>query len=203
MRRRPGPGKPWADLHEIRGVARAGRGDFAGAIDDYSQALELRPGQPRVLTLRGLAYLVSDAPRLALRDFDAALRLDAFERRGPRRPGPGAGPPGRPPRRGRRGRGIAPPRSATQCAAGLQRRPHLRPGGHRGGRGGRRKGPLAVRLVERYQDRAVALVKAGAGADPGRSPRGVLAGQVATDPALRPLQRRLRSLQPAGAANSP
>ena len=45
-------GKPWADLHEIRGLARAGHRDFAGAIADYTLALEQRPGQPRVLCSR-------------------------------------------------------------------------------------------------------------------------------------------------------
>ena len=60
----------------FRGLARAGRQDFSGAITDYTLALEHRPGQSRVLISRGLTYLVSDAPRMALVDFTAALRLD-------------------------------------------------------------------------------------------------------------------------------
>ena len=61
--------------------------DFAGAIDDYTQALALEPGRAPLYTHRGWAYLVSDAPRLALHDFEEAVRLapaspDAYTGRG-------------------------------------------------------------------------------------------------------------------------
>ena len=69
-------GKPWADLHEIRGLARAARKDFIAAIADYTMALEEHPGQTRVLISRGKTYLVKDSPKLALNDFEEALRLD-------------------------------------------------------------------------------------------------------------------------------
>ena len=80
-------GKPSAELFESRGLARAGREDYSGAIQDYTQALALEPGRPTPLIQRGWAYLVSDAPKLALHDFDEAIRIapddpDAYNGRG-------------------------------------------------------------------------------------------------------------------------
>jgi tetratricopeptide (TPR) repeat protein len=69
-------GKPSAVLYEIRGLARARRKDLAGAIEDYTQSLALRPGQSTVHAHRGWAYLVSGAARLAWHDFDEAIGLD-------------------------------------------------------------------------------------------------------------------------------
>jgi tetratricopeptide (TPR) repeat protein/tRNA A-37 threonylcarbamoyl transferase component Bud32 len=188
-------GKPWADIHEIRGVARAGRGDWAGAIDDYSQALVLRPGRPAVLTLRGLAYVVSDSPRLALRDFDAALRLD----------GSNAEAHG--------GRGLALARLGDHRAAAAAAEESLRhdPTSARrtanaariyaqaaiaAGEDVTRKGPMAVSLVDRYQDRAVALVRLALERTPADRRAAFWQSEISTDPALRPIQRRLRPLQP-------
>jgi len=195
-------GKPWADIHEIRGVARAGRGDFAGAIADYSQALVLRPGQPRVLSLRGLAYLVSSAPRLALRDFDEALRQDASN-------GEAHG-----------GRGLALVRLGDHRAAVAAAEESLRhdPATARRASNAARiyaqaalaaaaevtqNGPMAVTLVDRYQDRAVALVKLALERTPADRRAEYWHSQVSTDPALRPLQRRLRLIQPSGTAIGP
>jgi tetratricopeptide (TPR) repeat protein/tRNA A-37 threonylcarbamoyl transferase component Bud32 len=195
-------GKPWADIHEIRGVARAGGGDFAGAIDDYSQALALRPGQPRVLSLRGLAYLVSSAPRLALRDFDEALRLDGSN-------GEAHG-----------GRGLALARLGDHRAAVAAAEESLRhdpPTARRASNAARvyalaaiaaaeevtRKGPMAVALVDRYQDRAVALVELALERTPADRRAEYWQSQVSTDPALRPLQRRLRLIQPARTVIAP
>ena len=45
-------GQPWPGLFEVRGLARASQADYAGAIDDYSHALEIRPGQSRLLSAR-------------------------------------------------------------------------------------------------------------------------------------------------------
>ena len=180
-------GKPWADIHEIRGVARAGRGDFAGAIDDYSQALVLRPGQPRVLSLRGLAYLASDSPRLALGDFDEALRLDASsaEAHG--------------------GRGLALVRLGDHRAAVAAAEESLRhdPASPRRALNAARiyaQAAIAAAMRSRAKgQRAVAAGRslpgprrgageAGAGADPGRSPCRVLAepGQHRSGPAPAP-----------------
>jgi tetratricopeptide (TPR) repeat protein/tRNA A-37 threonylcarbamoyl transferase component Bud32 len=68
-------GKGTADLFEIRGLARAHRKDYAGAIADYTQALALS-SRASLYAHRGWAHLVSEAPRLALHDFDEAVRLD-------------------------------------------------------------------------------------------------------------------------------
>jgi tetratricopeptide (TPR) repeat protein/tRNA A-37 threonylcarbamoyl transferase component Bud32 len=195
-------GKPWADIHEIRGVARAGRGDFAGAIADYSQALVLRPGQSRVLNLRGLAYLASDAPRLALGDFDDALRLDASSAEA------------------HSGRGLALARLGDHCAAVVAAEESLRhdPASTRRAVNAARiyaqaalaaaaevtqKGPTAVALVDRYQDRAVALVKRALEQLPAERRAAFWQSQISADPALRPLQRRLRWLQPSRTAIGP
>ena len=195
-------GKPWADIHEIRGVARAGRGDFDGAIDDYSQTLVLRPGQSRMLSLRGMAYLASDAPRLALGDFDDALRLDdeSAEAHG--------------------GRGLALARLGDHRAAVAAAEESLRhdPASPRRASNAARiyaqaalaaaeevsqKGQLSVTLVDRYQDRAIALVKLALEQLPVDRRAAFGQSQISTDPALRPLQRRLRLIQPSRTAIGP
>jgi hypothetical protein len=55
---------------------------------------------------------------------------------------------------------------------------------------------MAVVLVDRYQDRAVALVKLALERTPADRRAAFWDSQISTDPALRPLQRRLRALQP-------
>ena len=37
-----------------------------------------KPADPRTLAYRGWAYLISDAPKLALADFDAALQHEGL-----------------------------------------------------------------------------------------------------------------------------
>ena len=68
-------GKPSAELYELRGLARSGRREYSGAIQDFTQALTIDPARPVPLIQRGWAYLVSGAPRLALTDFDQAVRV--------------------------------------------------------------------------------------------------------------------------------
>jgi tetratricopeptide (TPR) repeat protein len=68
-------GKPLESVYRGRGLARAELGQYPGAIDDYTKALELLPTSA-VQTYRGWAHLVCDSPRLALRDFELALQLD-------------------------------------------------------------------------------------------------------------------------------
>ncbi len=69
-------GRSSADLLGLRGLAKAKRNDFAGAIEDYTLALAIQPSSPIVRSRRGWAYLVSGAPRLALRDFEEVIRKD-------------------------------------------------------------------------------------------------------------------------------
>ena len=61
-------------------------GDYAGAVDDYTRALLIK-SDGEIQTHRGWAFFFADAPGLALRDFEEALRLnpgsvDAFIGRG-------------------------------------------------------------------------------------------------------------------------
>ncbi len=68
--------KPSAAIYELRGLARSDLKDFAGAIEDHTQAIALEPGRALLFLRRGDLYLVSDAPKLAKHDFDEAIRLD-------------------------------------------------------------------------------------------------------------------------------
>jgi tetratricopeptide (TPR) repeat protein/tRNA A-37 threonylcarbamoyl transferase component Bud32 len=71
-----GKSKASPELHELRALVRARLGNYAGAIEDDTKALELRPDQTSLLTRRGRLYLITQAPILALHDFDRALELD-------------------------------------------------------------------------------------------------------------------------------
>jgi Tfp pilus assembly protein PilF len=80
-------GAPAAEIDELRGLARAGRKDFAGAIGDYTRALAQRADSAVLYAYRGWAYLLSEAPKVALADFDSAVHLqpehaDAYAGRG-------------------------------------------------------------------------------------------------------------------------
>jgi tetratricopeptide (TPR) repeat protein len=74
-------GKPIAEILEIRGLARQARRDYAGAIADFTRALDVTPeSEPvprsRLLNRRGWGYQYADAPRLARSDFEESLRLE-------------------------------------------------------------------------------------------------------------------------------
>jgi tetratricopeptide (TPR) repeat protein len=68
-------GKPLESVYRGRGLARAELGQYPGAIDDFTKALELYPTST-VQAYRGWTHLVVDAPQLALRDFELAIELD-------------------------------------------------------------------------------------------------------------------------------
>jgi tetratricopeptide (TPR) repeat protein/tRNA A-37 threonylcarbamoyl transferase component Bud32 len=68
-------GEPTADVYLARGLIHAALREYAEAVDAYGRALALRT-DAQTLTDRGWAYLKLDAPRPALADFQAALRLD-------------------------------------------------------------------------------------------------------------------------------
>jgi serine/threonine protein kinase/tetratricopeptide (TPR) repeat protein len=68
-------GKPLESVYRGRGLARAELGQFPGAIEDFTKALELHPTSA-VQAFRGWTHLVVDAPKLALRDFELAIELD-------------------------------------------------------------------------------------------------------------------------------
>jgi tetratricopeptide (TPR) repeat protein len=68
-------GKPTPEAHRARGLLHAQRREYAKAVEAYTQALLLRRDAD-VLSNRGWAYLMQDALRPALDDFDAALKLN-------------------------------------------------------------------------------------------------------------------------------
>ena len=68
-------GKPRESVYRGRGLARAELGQYPGAIEDFTKALELHPTSA-VQAYRGWTHLVVDAPKLALRDFELAIELD-------------------------------------------------------------------------------------------------------------------------------
>jgi tetratricopeptide (TPR) repeat protein len=68
-------GKPLESVYRGRGLARTELGQYPGAIDDFTKALELHPTSA-VQAYRGWTYLVVDSPKLALRDFELAIELD-------------------------------------------------------------------------------------------------------------------------------
>src|SRR5262249_162045 len=69
-------GRPSPELLELRGLAKVKRNDFAGAIEDYTVALSLRPAVSSLYRRRGWAYLVSGAAHGAGGGFEEAVRLD-------------------------------------------------------------------------------------------------------------------------------
>ncbi len=68
-------GKPLESVYRGRGLARAELGRHAGAIEDFTKALEMAPTST-VQAYRGWMHLGVDAPKLAQRDFELAIELD-------------------------------------------------------------------------------------------------------------------------------
>ncbi len=68
-------GKPTPAMHKSRGLLHAQQRDYRAAVEAYTNALLLKE-DAETLSYRGWAYLMQEAARPALDDFDAALRLD-------------------------------------------------------------------------------------------------------------------------------
>ena len=68
-------GKPTPATHRARGLLHAQRREYRDAVAAYSLALVLKQDAD-ILSNRGWAYLMQEALRPALDDFDAALRLN-------------------------------------------------------------------------------------------------------------------------------
>lgn len=66
-----------ADRHHARGFAHRRRGDFRAAIQEYSRAIELRPGHFKALFNRGFAHHRMGEYAQAVADYTAALEVDA------------------------------------------------------------------------------------------------------------------------------
>jgi serine/threonine protein kinase/tetratricopeptide (TPR) repeat protein len=77
---------PLESVYRGRGLARSELGQFPGAIDDFTKALELKPTSA-VQAYRGWMHVIVGATQLAERDFELAIELDptnsdAFNGRG-------------------------------------------------------------------------------------------------------------------------
>jgi tetratricopeptide (TPR) repeat protein len=185
-------GKALPELYELRALARSRRGDYTGAIEDNTTALGLRPDWTRLLTRRGWLHLTVGAPKLALADFDRAIKRDpsngeAYE-----------------------GRGMAQVllgdyRAAVADAENALR--HGTPGNRLAyntariyaqaalaiGHETRRMGRDDVVLAHTYQDRAVDLATEAMRRTPAAEREEFWRSQIQADPALKPIIPRLRS----------
>ena len=183
--------RPTAEVFELRGLAKDRRKDFSGAIDDYTQALARRPDQPRLWNRRGWTHLVTNAVQLALEDFERAIRLDASD---------GDAYSGRGSARALLGQHRAAIADAEESLR------HGTPDARRDYIAGRiyvraalaaanevrQAGCAAVALTASYQDRAVTLIGDAVRRTPPGQRAAFVRDQVFTDPALRPIRRRLR-----------
>ncbi len=70
-------GRRSPELYALRALARTNLKDFSGAIDDDTAALELQLDSSILYARRGWLYLLEHADMLALRDFERAIKLDA------------------------------------------------------------------------------------------------------------------------------
>jgi tetratricopeptide (TPR) repeat protein len=183
-------------------LARDGVKDYAGAIEDATVALALSPDKARLLAQRGWSYILADAPRLALRDFEAVLRLDpsssnACSGRGTARV-----------RLGQLSEGLA---DAEQAVSLGPLTPRLLYNAGRiyaqaalvAGTEARKKGQEAVALVNRYQDRAVMLVREALKRLPADRRASFWRDSIQADAALSTLRRRIAAADLAGPVTSP
>jgi tetratricopeptide (TPR) repeat protein len=65
-----------AEVYQARGLIYAGTGKLPAAIEMYTLALRQNDEDTVTRCYRGWTYLLTDAVRLALRDFEACLRAD-------------------------------------------------------------------------------------------------------------------------------
>jgi tetratricopeptide (TPR) repeat protein/tRNA A-37 threonylcarbamoyl transferase component Bud32 len=181
-------GRPSPDVLELRGLAKVKRNDFAGAIEDYTVALSLRPGVSSLYCRRGWAYLVFGAAPLARRDFDEAIRLtpsgaEAYGGRGAALIALGRFREAAADAEESARRGRAEPRILYNAARTLAQAAEAA-----SGEVGRR-GRADTATVHRYQDRALKLLdRALQGTAPGQR-AAFWRDVVRTDQALRGVRR--------------
>jgi serine/threonine protein kinase/tetratricopeptide (TPR) repeat protein len=162
-------GKPLESVYRGRGLARAELGQFPGAIEDFTKALELHPTSA-VQAFRGWTHLVVDAPKLALRDFELAIELD--------------------PRNGDayNGRGLARVRLGREREAALDAAAALREGPS-----SPRLYYNAARIYAQcprpYHNRAMELVGQAIALVPAEERRSFWSKHIKTDPAFLSLRR--------------
>ena len=193
--------KPSAELYQLRGLAKERLKDYPGAIADFTQAIVLRPGSAPLLAHRGELYLVTDAPRPAVRDFEEAIRRDpsnpdAYNGRGLARA-----------ILGDHQKAVADALIALRMAEPTPRwlynaaRIYAK-AAIAATADVRKTGRDAVFVVAHYQDQAVALVRESYNRLPAAQRTSFWRDVIQTDPALTVLRRRLRAIEPAGPATS-
>lgn len=69
-------GKPTLEFYLTRALCRANLGDYAGAIDDSSRAIEIQPSAD-TFTQRGWLYTLRGNPLFGLQDFERAIGREA------------------------------------------------------------------------------------------------------------------------------
>jgi tetratricopeptide (TPR) repeat protein len=193
-------GKVSAQVARLRGLARGALKDYAGAIEDATLALALSAEKARLLVWRGGLHILAQAPTLALRDFEHAIQLDSSNGDA------------------YTGRGLARARllgQASEAVADAEKalglgelEPHLLYNAARiyamaavvASTEARKKGHEAVVLVDRYQDRAVMLLREALRRLPANQREAFWRDSIQADPALRALRRRVAAPEPAGPA---
>jgi eukaryotic-like serine/threonine-protein kinase len=186
--------KPSAELYELRGMVKDGLEDYSGAIADYTQSLSLHGEKARLLRRRGWSYLAHDAIGPALDDFDETIRLepsnaDAYV-----------------------GRGLAKVRLGNHedAVSNAKRALLLDEKSWRIAYNAacvyaqaavaadvesRKNGPVAVRVVNRYLERAVDLARLALDRAAVEQQSVIARETIRTAPALLPIKGRLKSLE--------
>ncbi len=189
-------GKATAAIYELRACARADPRP-PGAIEDFTSAVALGGDRPKLITLRGWAYIVADAHALALHDFREATRLDpanadAYNGRGLARL-----------RLGQHHQGVADAETAVRLGAPttelyFKSARVFALAAIVVAAEARKKGPESVFLVTRYQDRAADLLRGAIRMCPADRRSWFLKEVILADPDLKTLHRRLTSMDLAG-----
>ena len=62
--------------HIDRGIENSQSGRYDRALQDFNQALQLKPRDPALLTYRGVVYYAKGQSDQAMKDFNQALEID-------------------------------------------------------------------------------------------------------------------------------
>ena len=193
-------GRPSSELYEFRGLAKEKLRDYVGAIEDQTLAIALDPGAATPLAKRGALYLVSDAPRSALSDFERAIRIDSTNADAHLGRGLALAA------LGQHREAVADVAKALGMAEPTATRLYNAVRIHAqaaivAASEARKTGRDAVSLVNHYLDQAMELARRWLKRIP-PAERAKALRDLLQDPAMVPLRRRLRSLELTGAVSS-